>query len=105
MEKGYLPRGSSNQAQTASLSDWIAIYPSGRGRYALGNPDGRELLPGQRVELVLAGITLSGVVRHGEMGDYLLLDTGEKCGLCPEMRVIPRDRQVQTEQVMEREPV
>lgn len=67
----------------------VPVYPTGRGRYAFEQPDGVVLLPGKRVELALAGVRLAATVQHSDLGDYLLLTTGEKCGLCPGMRVIP----------------
>lgn len=67
----------------------VPVYPTGRGRYAFERPDGVVLHPGKRLELPLAGARLAATVQHSDLGDYLLLATGERCGLCPGMRVIP----------------
>jgi hypothetical protein len=67
----------------------VPVYPTGQGRYAFDQPDGVVLFPGKGVEVVFAGVRLAGTVQRGDLGDYLLLATGEKCGLCPGMRVIP----------------
>lgn len=70
-------------------SETVPVYPTGRGRYAFEQPDGVVLLSGKCVELPLAGARLAATVQHSDLGDYLLLATGERCGLCPGMRVIP----------------
>ena len=37
------------------LTSPTKIYPNGQGRFALGSPDGKELLPGQQLTMLLAG--------------------------------------------------
>lgn len=83
----------------------VPVYPTGRGCYAFDQPDGVVLFPGTDVEVVFAGVKLTGTVQRGDLGDYLLLSTGETCGLCPGMRVIPseldRTRIAQTKQKLQ----
>jgi hypothetical protein len=72
----------------ANSADIVSIYPAGRGHYALGSPDGEVLVPGQRVEILLAGHQIAGMVQKSELGDYLQLADGTTCGLCSRMRVV-----------------
>ncbi len=78
----------------------VPIYPAGRGHYALGSPDGKVLAPGQRVEIVLAGYQIAGVVQKSEQGDYLRAEDGTTCGLCACMRVVATISQVQEVEVV-----
>ena len=76
-------------ATAPTIPSTVPVYPTGRGRYAFDQPDGVVLFPGTNVELVLVGVKVACTVQRSDLGDYLLLSTGEKCGLCPGMRVIP----------------
>lgn len=68
----------------------VPVYPADqRGRYALGRPDGIVLFPGMNVEVFFSGIRLMGTVQRSERGDYLQFPNGQRCGLCPGMRVLP----------------
>jgi hypothetical protein len=71
----------------ASSVGTVPIYPAGQGHFALGSPDGQMLHPGQQIEVVLADIQITGTVRKSDLGDYLQLANGERCGLCACMRV------------------
>jgi hypothetical protein len=66
----------------------ISIYLAGRGHYALGSPDGKVLHPGIPLTVLLAGHQVNGIIRSSELGDYLQLQDGDRCGLCACMRVV-----------------
>lgn len=66
----------------------VAIYPAGRGHYALGSPDGEVLLPGRPLTVLVAGHEISGIIQAHSLGDYLRADDGTTCGLCAYMRVV-----------------
>lgn len=70
------------------ISKTAPIYPNGRGHYALGHPDGEVLYPGQNIEIVFAGFQIAGMVQKSDLGDYFLLHSGDRCGLCARMRVV-----------------
>jgi hypothetical protein len=66
----------------------ISIYPAGLGHYALGSPDGKVLHPGIPLTVLLAGHQVNGIIRSSELGDYLQLQDGDRCGLCACTRVV-----------------
>ena len=72
----------ANNAGTA------AIYPIGRGHYALGSPDGKKLFPGESITILLAGYQIKGMIHPSECGDYLRAEDGTICGLRACMRVV-----------------
>lgn len=72
----------------ANSAGIVSIYPNGRGRYALGSPDGATLLPGQPLTVLLSGHEITGTLEHGDQGDYLRTPDGTICGLCANMRVM-----------------
>lgn len=78
----------------------IPIYPTGRGRYVLGSPDGEVLLPGFPLTVLVAGHKVEGTVRASEQGDYLQLTDGSCCGLCACMRVVNVVSQEQKREVV-----
>lgn len=66
----------------------VPIYPTGRGRYALGSPDGNVLFPGRELTVLVAGHQITGTVQASDLGDYLQLENGDRCGLCACMRAV-----------------
>jgi hypothetical protein len=66
----------------------IPIYPTGRGHYALGSPDGAELRAGLPINVLLAGQQLSGQVKWSGAGDYIQFSDQSFCGLYPAMQVV-----------------
>lgn len=66
----------------------VPIYPTGRGHFALGSPDGNPLFPGDSLTVLLAGHRITGVIQSSSQGDYLQLPDGSCCGLCACMRVV-----------------
>lgn len=72
----------------ANSAGVVSIYPAGRGRFALGSPDGKILQPGQQVKIMLAGHLIVGTIQVSDLGDYLRAEDGTICGLCASMRVV-----------------
>jgi len=66
----------------------VPIYPTGRGRFALGSPDGPVLHPGRELTVLVAGHQVNGIIQASEQGDYLRAEDGTICGLCACMRVV-----------------
>lgn len=65
-----------------------AIFPAGRGHFALGSPDGELLVPGDALTVVLAGHQITGTVQASDRGDFLQLPDGGCCGLCACMKTM-----------------
>jgi len=65
-----------------------AIYPTGWGRFALNSPDGDVLYPGFPLTVVIAGHQIDGTIQTSDLGDYLQLPDGGRCGLCACMQVV-----------------
>ena len=66
----------------------VPIYPTGRGHFALGSPDGKVLHPGLPLTIVIAGHQIDGTIQASDLGDYLRAKDGTTCGLCASMRVV-----------------
>lgn len=66
----------------------VVIYPTGRGHFALGSPDGTVLWPGHPLTVLFTEHAIAGTIRTSELGDYLQAPNGDRCGLCAGMRVI-----------------
>lgn len=66
----------------------IPIYPTGRGRFALGSPDGKVLHPGSPLTILVAGHQVNGIIQASDLGDYLRTEDGTSCGLCACMHVV-----------------
>lgn len=85
----------------ATKSGIVSMYPTGRGHFALGSPDGDPLFPGDSLTILLAGHQMTGTIQRSDLGDYLQLSNGERCGLCACMRAValPGDTSL-TEQIV-----
>lgn len=71
-----------------SAGKTVAIYPTGWGRFALNSPDGPVLHPGRPLTILVAGHEIEGTVQASDLGDYLQLPDGDRCGLCACMRAV-----------------
>ena len=80
--------------------NFVKIYPTGRGHFALGSPDGTAVFPGDALTVLLAGRRVTGTIRPGSQGDYLQLADGSCCSLCACMRVVPTVSQGQKMEVV-----
>jgi hypothetical protein len=83
----------------ANKSGVVSIYPTGRGRFALGSPDGKVLLPGSPLTVLLAGHQVNGTIQTSELGDYLRAEDGTICGLYASMRVVAAIQEQEAEVV------
>jgi hypothetical protein len=66
----------------------VPIYPTGRGHFALGSPDGDPLFPGDSLTILLADYQITGTIQVSDQGDYLQLPDGGRCGLCACMKIV-----------------
>jgi hypothetical protein len=83
------------------MIEGLLALSTSSGRYAIGNPGGRELTSGDRCEILLGGQWIAGSIEHN--GEYAVeqhvvsawrirgyafsADNGGSCGLCTGMKV------------------
>jgi hypothetical protein len=82
----------------ANSAGTTVIYPTGWGRFALNSPDGPVLQPGHPLTVLVAGHEIEGTVHTSDLGDYLQLEDGDRCGLCACMRVMATAQEVEVVQ-------
>ncbi len=65
------------------------IYPNGRGAFACGSPDGRDLRDGQGLEVLLGGRWIPGFIEeHAHLPiRFIALNDQSACGLCAGMHI------------------